>query len=166
MEKTLFVLRHGKAKRGPEFDTDFDRTLAPRGRRDAPRMGALLREHKPTPELIVSSPAARALTTAELVQAELPGVELRIEEGFYNAYGSELVSAVLQLPDDYDTVLVVGHNPGFEELVDELTDSYKTVLKTCSLAVVRLDADKWASIELGGGKLVGLFHPRELFEAV
>jgi phosphohistidine phosphatase len=129
-------------------------------------MGALLRAKKPLPGLIVSSPAARALATAELVQAEVPGAELRTDEGFYNAYGSELVSAVLQFPDEFDAVLVVGHNPGFEELVDELTDSYKTVLKTCSLAVVRLDVEKWADIELGSGKLIAVHHPRELSEAV
>ena len=162
MAKTLYVLRHGKSKRGPEFDTDFDRTLAPRGQRNAPVVGRLLRGSTPPPRLVVASPAARARETAELVAAELDEPNLRLHEGLYGAYGSELMRAVELLPDEEEAVLIVGHNPGLEGLVDELTNSDSTILKTCSLAVLQSDVDSWQEFEPGCCRLVKLVHPRDL----
>lgn len=162
MAKTLYVLRHGKSKRGPEFDTDFERTLAPRGRRDAPVVGRLLRGFSPPPQLIITSPAARARETAELAAAELDEPSLQLDEGLYGAYGSELLLTVRQLPDEVNAVLVVGHNPGLEGLVDELANTDDTILKTCSLAVLHTDADIWQEVVPGSCRLVKLVHPKEL----
>jgi phosphohistidine phosphatase len=162
MAKTLYVLRHGKSKRGPEFDTDFERTLAPRGQRDAPVVGRLLRGYTPPPQLILASPAARARETAELVAAELDEPNLQLDEGMYGAYGSELMLTVQQLPDTVEVALLVGHNPGLEGLVDELSNTDDTLLKTCSLAVMHSDVESWREVMPGTCRLVRLVHPKEL----
>ena len=162
MAKTLYVLRHGKSLRGPEFDTDFERTLAPRGQRDAPVVGKLLRSFHAPPQLIIASPAARARETAELVAAELEEPALQLHEGLYGATSVELLQAVQQLPDDVDAVLLVGHNPAMEGLVDELTGSFDTLLKTCSLAVVICDTDSWEAVDADSCRLMKVIHPKEL----
>jgi phosphohistidine phosphatase len=162
MAKTLYVLRHGKSKRGPEFDTDFERTLAPRGQRDAVVVGKLLRSFNPPPQLIIASQAARARETAELVAAELDEPSLQFDEGLYGATSIELMQAVQHIPEHFNTVLIVGHNPGLEGLIDELTDAFDTLLKTCSLAVLEGEADTWAELSSDSCRLVRLIHPKEI----
>jgi phosphohistidine phosphatase len=162
MSKTLYVLRHGKSKRGPEFDTDFERSLAPRGQRDASVVGRLLRSFNPPPQLIVASPAIRARETAELVAAELDEPALQLDEGLYGAYGSELLLTVQQLPAEVDAVVLVGHNPGLEGLVDELANTDEAILKTCSLAVLHAEEESWRDVIPGSCRLVKLIHPKEL----
>ncbi len=162
MAKTLYVLRHGKSKRGPEFDTDFDRTLAPRGQRDAPVVGKLLSSFNVPPQLIISSPAARARETAEMVAAELDDASLQFDEGFYGALSTELLQAVQQLPDEIDSVLLIGHNPALEGLLDELTGSFRALLKTCSLAVLVCEAETWDAVQPNSCRLVKLIHPKEI----
>ena len=148
--------------RGPEFPTDHERPLAPRGMRDAPRIAELLRAEKLLPDLIIASTAVRAVDTAQLVQRELDGVELETNDLLYAASLDDLLDVMHELPDASRCVLLVGHNPGLEELVCELTAETEVVLKTCSLAVVRLHAPTWHAAEHGNGELVAVYHIGEL----
>jgi len=157
-------MRHGKSLRGPEFTTDLERPLAERGRRDAPRVAKLMQQQGVAPELIVSSSAARALATARLVQDELGDVELREEPAIYSNSTLDLLGVINNLPADAQRVLLVGHNPSMEELVDELTGRDDTVLKTCSVAVLDVGAGSWEDVAPGSVKLKALVHPRELEE--
>ena len=158
----LLVLRHGKSIRGPEFATDFERPLALRGIKAAGRIGRLVRDLDLVPELIVTSPAVRALTTAKLVRKELGEVALVKDERIYSGYGEELVSLIQSLPTDRSKVMIVGHNPGFEDLVDELTGKDDTILKTCSLAILLGHSESWSMCVREGFQLTEVFHPREL----
>lgn len=162
MQRLLLVMRHGKSERGPEFPTDHERPLAERGRRDAPRMAKLMQQQGVAPDLIVSSTAERALTTAQLVQDELGDVELRQEPAIYASGVDDLLSVVCSLPDSAERVLLVGHNPGLEEFVDELTGRDDVMLKTCSVAVLDIGAKPWDQVAPGTAKLKALVHPREM----
>jgi phosphohistidine phosphatase len=164
MQRLLLVMRHGKSLRGPEFPTDHERPLAERGQRDAPRVAKLMQQQGVAPDLIVSSSAERALTTARLVQEELGDVELQLEPVIYSSSVSDLLEVVCRLPDAAQCVLLVGHNPGLEELVDELTGRDDTVLKTCSVAVLDVSAASWEEVVPGSAKLKALMYPRELGE--
>ena len=161
--KTLLVLRHAKSSWRESELADHDRPLNKRGKRDAPRMGELIRADGLLPDLVLTSSARRALTTAELV-AEASGYdgEIQVSRDLYAAGPEEFIEALCALPDALDTVLVVGHNPGLEELVETLTEE-APAMPTAALAQITLDIERWADLEKeGAGKLVNLWLPRTL----
>lgn len=162
MKRTLLILRHGKSEWGAQYGSDFERPLAKRGRKAAKFMGGYIAKQGLEPQLIISSPANRALSTAKLVQKELDDVELQQDERVYMADHEDLYDVLEGVPDNLQCVLVVGHNPGLEYLVDDLCGSDDVVLKTCSLAVIKLGKCSWGNIANATGKLVGLYHPREV----
>ena len=161
--KTLLILRHAKSSwKHPEL-TDHDRPLNKRGKRDAPRMGKLLRDQGLVPDLIISSTAKRARSTAKTV-ARKSGYkeEVELTPAFYLASPREYISVLRTLSDDYGRVMVVGHNPGMEELVEKLTGELE-IMTTAALAQVLLPIDQWSQLdEETAGELVHLWRPREL----
>ncbi len=162
MERWLLILRHGKSERGPQYEIDFERPLAPRGRQAAAAIGQYLAQHVPPVDLIVASTAVRALTTAQLVREELGALELVEREQVYGAGLSSLLETVAGFPDSAACVLLVGHNPGLEELAAQLSGDHGLILKTCSLARIKLSGATWTAAIKQRGELVGLQHPREL----
>jgi len=161
--KTLLILRHAKSSWKDEELDDHERPLNKRGLNDAPRMGEVMKEHDLVPELILSSSAVRARLTAQLV-AEHCGYEGEIGGGreLYSFASGDYLDALEKVDDGYARVMVVGHNPGLEELAEWLTGVY-TSLPTATLAVLRLDINHWSELEEGGvGELVQVFRPREL----
>ena len=160
--KTLLLLRHAKSDWGDSSLRDFDRPLAARGERDAPRIGKALRKRGVTPDFIVSSPAARARATVEAVKqtAEIAR-EINFDESIYGATSAELLKLIRHLPDESACALMVGHNPGFEDLVGRLTGSHER-MPTAALACVEFELDEWAGVEDGKGRLVWLLTPRQL----
>ena len=120
--KTLLLMRHAKSSWDNARLSDYERPLNERGRRDAPRMGELLRREGLTPDLIVASSAKRAATTAELVALELSlDSDIRYTEQLYLAEPDAYITLARQLDDGIETLLMVGHNPGIQELVERLT---------------------------------------------
>ena len=161
--KTLLILLHAKSSWKEEEIDDHERPLNKRGMKDAPRVGELLKEHDLVPEYILSSSAVRARLTAELV-AEHSDYDGEIGGGrdLYSFASEDYLDALEQLDDGYSRVMVVGHNPGLEELAQWLTGFY-TSLPTAALAVVRLDINHWSEMEEGGrGELMQVFRPKEL----
>lgn len=162
--RRLLLLRHAKSSwKDPALD-DHDRPLNKRGRRDAPRMGQLMAEKKLAVDLALCSSARRARDTAFTVlhEAGYEG-ETRILRSLYMADPEGLVEALRRLEGEPERVLVIGHNPGLEELVQALTGETEE-LPTAGLAVIDLAIDKWTDIVLGKGqgKLAGLWKPKEL----
>src|SRR6476469_2360910 len=122
--KTLLILRHGKAEnKGKEtVATDHPRVLTARGEAEAAAMGRRLAARGVQPDLIVSSDARRAYQTAVLAAAELPqAAPIQLDPAIYNASLDALLDVVRHLPDAANTILITGHNPGFEELASALT---------------------------------------------
>ena len=142
-ERTLVLVRHGKSDWSGHED-DIDRPLSNRGRRQAPESGAWIAEHLEL-DLAVVSPAARARATWELIAAELDKApEVRIDDRVYEAWGHGLMDVVRELPDSAKTVVLVGHNPGLEDLLHRLVGGWHA-LKTSTVAVVDLDGS-WAEV--------------------
>jgi phosphohistidine phosphatase len=160
--KTLYVLRHGEAARENEGVSDHERELTRRGRADVARVAGRLQQRSSLPSLVLSSSATRARHTAELcLQAWPAGVELAVDEELYLA-GPESYLAVLAVrAADHRTVMVVGHNPGLEALVELLTDRSEH-LATASLVELTLPIVAWAELSgagRGSGRLVHTFRP-------
>ena len=161
--KTLLILRHAKSSWSDGGLSDHDRPLNKRGKRDAPRIGSLLREENLAPDLIITSSARRALTTAEAVSDACGfGDQMIVTRDLYHADPETYLMAARQYGEDHDAILVVGHNPGIEELVVELTGEWHR-MPTAALAEVHLDIDRWQ--DLTGdeeGELANLWLAREI----
>jgi phosphohistidine phosphatase len=161
--KTLLILRHAKSDWGKPGMTDHDRPLNNRGKADAPRMGKLLREQGLTPDLILSSTAKRARHTAELA-AEACGYEGEIlfNRELYDTVPETIVDAINVMANGEDVVMVVGHNPTMEELVDVWTGESVT-MTTGNIAQIELPIQSWLELrEHTEGKLLNLWRPKEL----
>jgi phosphohistidine phosphatase len=161
--KTLLLLRHAKSSWKDSDIEDHDRPLNKRGKRDAARMGKLLRDENLMPDCILCSSAKRTRRTAELVaQAAEYRCETRITGELYEAGVDRLISTIQSFPDHAQRVLLVGHNPGLEELLEALTGSYRP-LSTAALAWLELPLESWRGISRESrAELKQLWQPREL----
>jgi len=161
--KTLLILRHAKSSWEDAGVKDHDRALNPRGVHSAPRMGRLMVAEDLVPEMIISSSATRAYSTAELVAGVLPAdPEIETTRELYLASPHTYLDVIADLAGDADPVLVVGHNPAVTALVTLLTDVCEE-MPTAALAAVELDIDDWADIgRARSGRLIGVWRPKDL----
>lgn len=142
-DRTLILLRHAKSDWSGD-EPDIARPLAKRGRRQAPDAGRWLAAHADRIDLAVVSPASRARSTWDLVAAELDvRPPTRIDDRVYAASGRELLAVVRELPDDVETVVLVGHNPGLEDLVSLLTGEWPP-MPTSALALITVSGS-WST---------------------
>lgn len=160
--KTLYLLRHAKSSWKDSDLQDFDRPLSGRGREAAPLVGKLIRKRKLRVDLVLCSPAERARQTAALVK-ESAGLAagLLYDERIYEADAARLLEVVSQAAEAVGTLLLVGHNPGLEELLTFLTGEERR-LPTAALACVALDVEKWGKARAGAGRLEWLVRPKDL----
>lgn len=161
--KTLFLLRHAKSSWKKEELPDHDRPLNKRGKNDAPRMGELMVKEELYPDLIISSSAKRAKKTTELLVGGAGfNPEIVYERDLYAAWPDAYIETLNVLPDNYERVMVVGHNPGLEELLEILTDEFER-MPTATLAVISLPIASWREISLETrGELDSIYRPKEL----
>lgn len=162
--KRLVILRHAKSSWDDASLADFDRPLNRRGERDAPRIGAWMAARGLRPDRIVSSPALRASRTARLVAETLgfPPEEIRFEPRIYDATPGTLLEVVRGLDDGRREILLVGHNPGLQELVNALGDTLLAAFPTCALAVLEFSTETWQAVAPGQGVILELITPKKL----
>lgn len=161
--KTLFLLRHAKSSWKDGDLSDHDRPLNKRGKSDAPRMGELMVKEELHPDLIISSSAKRTRKTTELL-VEKAGFdpEIMYERDLYAAWPDAYIETLNVLPDQYERVMVVGHNPGLEELLEILTDEFER-MPTATLAVISLPIVSWRELSIETrGELVSIYRPKEI----
>ena len=160
--KTLFLMRHAKSSWDDPSLADFDRPLNERGIRNAPFMGELMRREGLVPDVIVSSPAMRARTTAELAkQAGNFTAGIVFDGRIYEASANALREVASGIDDSHASGMLVGHNPGMENFVRYLTGRVEP-MPTSALAVIELDISRWADIAEDTGHLHNVFRPKEL----
>ncbi|MFC6064439.1 SixA phosphatase family protein [Streptomyces ochraceiscleroticus] len=165
--RRIVLLRHAKAEWSQE--SDHERPLAERGRRDAPAAGRWLAGAGITPDLTLCSTALRTRETWKLAVHELPQRPRTVyEDRLYEASLGELIAVVNEVPDEVDDLLLVGHNPGMHALADALsgeadgellTQMNRGGFPTASVAVVTFNGS-WKSVEHGVGRLVAYWTPR------
>jgi phosphohistidine phosphatase len=161
--KTLLLLRHAKSSwKDSEID-DHERPLNKRGKRDAPKMGRLLRDEDLLPDLVVSSSARRCRKTAEhVIHASGYRGESRFYAKLYEADVVKLREVVAGVDCPAEKLLLIAHNPGLEEFLEPLVGEY-TPLTTAALARVELPIDHWSELNAETrGTLVKVWQPREL----
>ncbi len=160
--KHLFLLRHAKSSWGDASLSDFARPLNERGLDAAPRVGRELAARGALPDFVLASPAVRARATAELALAAANfDVSIKFDERIYAASVGRLFEVLSEIDDAYTTVMLVGHNPGMEELLAHFTGELRPV-PTAACARLTLDVDGWRQIHEARAQLDWFIKPREL----
>lgn len=168
---TLFLFRHAKSDWSESHLTDRERPLSARGRQAAPSMGAYMARHAIAPDLVVSSTSVRTRQTCALAFAAFAAPPpIRFEQALYLASAATIIDLVQRTPPDVRGVMIVGHNPGLQDVALALVGSGDTVARaaisakfpTAALATITFDRERWPDVRPGGGRLVGFMTPRRL----
>jgi phosphohistidine phosphatase len=163
MAKQLFIIRHAKSDwKNSDITSDFDRPLNERGHTAAPEMAQRLLAKHLKPSLIVSSPAVRAFTTASYFAKvwKMPISTIQIEENIYEAGVSTLLEIINQFDDQHQSIAIFGHNPGFTDLTNYLTDANLANMPTASVVIVEFPFDEWKLVSAGTGSAILFDYPK------
>lgn len=174
--KTLGLFRHAKSDWADPRARDFDRPLNARGRKGAAVMGRHIREYGQRWDRVVASPAVRCAETIEIASqaAEAP-IAINWDRRIYLASSATLADLLREMDGDPAAVLMVGHNPGLEDLIFDLVpddgssplrDVVEAKFPTAAFAVLELDIDRWADLGDNSARLVHLTRPRDLDPAL
>ncbi|HEX8308455.1 MAG TPA: histidine phosphatase family protein [Allosphingosinicella sp.] len=168
--KTLTLLRHAKSGWDDPVSRDFDRPLNPRGRKAARAVGREMKAHGLAFDLVLASPARRVIETLEEVAAAFGPIRPHFDQRLYLAPVATLIEIVRATPRNVDRLLVVGHNPGLEELALCLSQGDEAGLRgevavkypTGTVAEIPLDVERWSEVAQGSGRIERFIRPRDL----
>jgi phosphohistidine phosphatase len=163
MMKTLYLVRHAKSSwKYPDLD-DFERPLNKRGRKNAPFMGTILKELKVAPDLIVSSPANRAATTARTIASKIdyPLEKIRYSETIYEFSDDILAGVIQNTGDSVNDLMLVGHNPALTDLANYIGDQPIGNIPTSGVFCLDLDIVSWSQIKRNCGKVKFFEYPKK-----
>lgn len=163
--KKLYILRHGKSSwKYPEL-SDFERPLNNRGKRDAPFMARLARESGISPDLILSSPALRAYSTARIFAEEMnyPLEKVETSELIYEASVSDLINVITGIDNSFFSVILAGHNPGLTSLSNTLSGKFIDNIPTCGLVELSIDVSDWQDVTPDCTVLENFEYPKKYF---
>ena len=166
--KRLYLLRHAKSSWDDSSLPDHDRPLAGRGRRASKAIARHLREEDIKPDLVLCSSARRARETLDRLEKALSASTVQVEDDLYAASASQLLDRVRRVPDGVESVMLIGHNPGLQELALDLArasataDELAAKYPTAALATLEFSASSWRELDNGAADLVALVCPRDL----
>jgi len=163
--KTLILVRHAKTEPIHSKITDRERNLLNRGVNDAHMVSLKLLDKKIIPDLIISSPANRAIETAEIFadNFDYSKNKILIKELIYDHYTTnDFIKMLSKIPDKHQKVMVFGHNPSFEILAYRFTNEFNKHLPTAGLIGINFDVKSWSEIEAGKGKFLFFYFPKNV----
>jgi phosphohistidine phosphatase len=159
----LTLVRHAKTEPARHGQEDWDRALESRGQRDAPEMARRLKQYSPKPDRILSSPAVRAITTANIMAREL-GVsaqKVQQDERLYLASPKDMLAVIRELGERARHLMVVGHNPGITEFADRISSERPVDnLPTCGVYSLQFEIAAWSELEWDSGVDAELDYPK------
>ena len=163
---TLYVIRHAKSSWDESDQSDFERSLNDRGKRDAPRMGKRLKERGIHADLMLSSPAQRAYSTAKRI-ADVMGYSkknITTDKQIYHASEDGLLDAVQSINDNHTCVFLFGHNPGLTDFVNSLADENPHIdnVPTCGIVGFKLNVSSWKDVQWRSAKMLFFDYPKAL----
>jgi phosphohistidine phosphatase len=163
--KTLYIVRHAKSSWEEESLSDFERPLNDRGKRDAPSMAKRLKERDVVPDLMLSSPAKRALSTARRMAKvlEYNKENIKTDRRLYHADAEMIISVLQETRQKHNTVLVFGHNPGLTDFVNAMMSENKMLIDnvpTCGIVAFQIPIDDWRELKAKTGKMLLYDYPK------
>ena len=165
MTKTLLLMRHGKSSWKDKSLPDIKRPLKKRGEVASEMIGKVLKSKRPLPDVILTSPAKRARLSAEIVAKEADiSNRVTVVDSLYMAEPTEFFKVLNALKDSPERVMIVGHNPGLEALL-QLLDGHVESLPTGSMAYLRLKIDEWKDLNPESiGDMIGFWNPEDYLD--
>ena len=161
--KRLYVLRHAKSSWKDGRLADHDRPLSGRGRRNADAMGRHMRDVGAEPELVLCSSSRRTRETLARIDPALGRAAVKVERQLYAAGADAIIARLRRVPERIGSVLVIGHNPGMEDVVVALTGTTPgEKFPTGALATLELEIGDWRALDPGCGRLAAFTRPRAL----
>lgn len=161
--KTLLLIRHAKSSwNDPDMD-DFDRPLNKRGKQNAPEMAVRLLGRGLSPELVISSPAKRARSTARIMAKEwnYPREAILLEEELYLCYASTFLKVITRIDDDFSTVAIFAHNPGITDFANYLTEEIRIDnVPTAGVFAISANTEKWEDFDRADKKFLFFDYPK------
>lgn len=153
--KILYLVRHAKSSWADPHLADIDRPLNGRGKKNVPEMGQRLRKKNILPDLLLASPANRALTTAKKIAKEIGYAEndIKTSERIYHSGSEELLHVVQGQSDSIDSLMLFGHNPGFTWFANSLSGEHIDNIPTCGVVSIEFDIEHWTEVNSGKGRL-------------
>ncbi|MGR9072898.1 MAG: SixA phosphatase family protein [Gammaproteobacteria bacterium] len=163
MGKRIILFRHGKSDWESGADSDHERPLARRGEKDSKKMGKFLASAGQVPDYAISSSAARAKSTLEIASSA-GGWDLSfsISHELYGAHHGAVLKIIQKLPEKYQSVMLVGHDPVWSDLTSHLIGGGSVPLKTAAMACVDFEIDGWEDVDYGQGVLAWFVQPKML----
>jgi phosphohistidine phosphatase len=160
--KKLFLIRHAKSSWDDPSLADEDRPLNKRGKKDAPFMGSILYKQGIVPDLIISSPAKRAYSTAKKIAGELqyPEQEIQTFDTLYHSSPATVLDVIRSQPSEVQTLLLFGHNPGLNELIPLLCDKQIENIPTCGIVCIRFQTNQWQEISKSNSQFISFDFPK------
>lgn len=161
--KTLYLVRHAKSSWDNPLLDDFSRPLNERGKRDAPNMAKRLKEKRVVLDLIITSTAVRAMSTAKEMAKVLNCDDHKIKTlaELYHASPEKILEVLKHVNDKFNVVLLVGHNPGLTEFIDALTELAIDNVPTCGIAAFQLNIKSWRELEMQEETLLFYDYPKK-----
>lgn len=161
--KKLYLIRHAKSSSEDASLSDFQRSLNDRGLKDATLMAKLIKGKNIIPDLIISSPAIRALSTAEIFAIELNYNRNKIvsDERIYEAAIRDLITTIREIKDENNTVILFGHNPGLLNIANLLGNKFLPELPTCAVVGIELKVNSWNEVERNCGEIILSENPKK-----
>ena len=162
--KALYIIRHAKSSWDDDRLSDFDRPLNERGKRDAPSMGKRLKERDVVPDMVLSSPAKRALSTAKKITNALgfDSEKIKTDRRLYHADSEMILLLVQEIKNKHQTALVFGHNPGLTDFANSvMTDKmFIDNIPTCGVVAFLFDVSDWKDVKRKSGKIIFFDYPK------
>jgi len=161
--KKLCIIRHAKSNWNNQGQADFERQLSERGELNAPIMGKKLKGHGVCANAIITSPAIRAIRTAQLIAEQLsfPEADIEVEQLIYEASLDDLLGILCVLDDTQENVILCGHNPGFSELANYFC-RFNRVLPTCGVVCVEFNVNSWGDVSPENANMLFFTEPSQV----
>jgi phosphohistidine phosphatase len=162
--KTLYVMRHAKSSWGEPGLDDFDRVLLEKGKKRTKNIIDFLLKKEVKVDLIISSPAVRALETARIMARglNLPDESLRLEKTIYNSEPDQFYDLFYELPSSVNQLMIIGHNPTVTDFINDFLARKIDPLSTSAIACIAFDTEEWTKITAGNGTLKFIVYPKML----
>ncbi len=163
--KTVFFIRHAKSSWDDPMLDDIDRPLNKRGIRDAPFMATLLKAKEEKMDLLLSSPANRALSTARYFAPAFGFADADVKEDrrLYLASLGSMLDVIGKQEDSLNKICVFGHNPTMTDLANYFGDDYVSNVPTCAIVKVETDAASWKEMDKDNSRLIEIHYPKQYF---
>ncbi|MCB9359667.1 MAG: histidine phosphatase family protein [Flavobacteriales bacterium] len=159
--KTIYLIRHAEASSTKANESDFQRQLNQHGRKEASLIGKKLKEMNANFDFIICSSATRTKETSKILSQEMSYSNIILfEEKIYEAPLSNLIQAVNQLPNQFNNVAVIAHNPSISYLANYLTDIYIANMPTCGVVKIELEINNWNEVIEGIGLQKFFIYPK------